>query len=140
MLSVNSSAIRLMAAPLVPLVAALLSGLALSALTGSAAAQQVRMPVQSSPLAGFRHHQAGEVFRDMRAGDALDLAREPDNPHDPKAIRVDWHGVKLGYVPRAQNAAVAWAMDRGERLSARVSRLQTHRNPRKRIEFEVYVD
>jgi hypothetical protein len=53
---------------------------------------------------------------------------------------VQWRSHKLGYVPRAQNAALAWAMDRGESLDARVSRLQPHRNPRKRIEFEVYVE
>jgi hypothetical protein len=76
----------------------------------------------------------------MRIGDALKLEREPDNVHDAGAISVQWRGHKLGYVPRAQNTALAWAMDRGERLDARVSRLQPHRNPRKRIEFEVYVE
>ena len=76
----------------------------------------------------------------MRIGDALLLEREPDNVHDTRAISVQWRGHKLGYVPRAQNAALAWAMDRGESLDARVSRLQPHRNPRKRIEFEVYVE
>jgi len=105
-----------------------------------AAAQQVRLLVQSSPLAGFNFYQAPEVWRDMRVGDALALAREPDNRHDRAAISVQWRGHKLGYVPRAQNAALAWAMDRGEALDARVSRLQPHRNPRLRIEFEVYVD
>ena len=115
--------------------------LALAALTPRpAAAQQVRLLVQSSPLAGFRYHQAPEVWRDMRIGDALRLAREPDNAHDALAVRVEWQGHKLGYVPRAQNAALAWAMDRGDALSARVSRLQPHRNPRRRIEFEVYVE
>jgi hypothetical protein len=118
--------------------AALLAGLCLSA--GWAAAQQVRLLVQSSPLAGFNYHQAPGVWQAMRVGDALELEREPDNVHDARAISVCWQGHKLGYVPRAQNAALAWAMDRGERLDARVSRLQPHRNPRKRIEFEVYVD
>jgi hypothetical protein len=136
MLSVNSPA----ALRLLPLLAALACGPALWTLPRSAAAQQVRLLVQSSPLAGFRYHQAADVFGEMRTGDVLELLREPDNAHDPKAIRVEWRGHKLGYVPRAQNAAVAWAMDRGEHLSARVSRLQKHRNPRKRIEFEVYVD
>lgn len=107
---------------------------------GRPAAQQVRLLVQSSPLAGFRHHQAPEVWQEMRVGDALTLEREPDNVHDARAINVQWRGHKLGYVPRAQNAALAWAMDRGETLDARVSRLQPHRNPRKRIEFEVYVE
>jgi len=113
---------------------------ALSLLPRPAAAQQVRILVQSSPLAGFNYHQAPEVWRGMRVGDALRLAREPDNAYDARAVRVEWRGHKLGYVPRAQNAALAWAMDRGEMLDARVSRLQPHRNPRKRIEFEVYVE
>jgi len=118
--------------------ALLLAGLSL--LPRLAAAQQVRMLVQSSPLAGFNYHQAPEVWRGMRIGDALRLEREPENVHDARAIGVRWQGYKLGYVPRAQNAALAWAMDRGENLHARVSRLQPHRNPRKRIEFEVYVE
>ena len=108
--------------------------------TGRANAQQVRILVQSSPLAGFKYHQAPEVWQTMRVGDPLRLEREPDNMHDARAISVQWQGHKLGYVPRAQNAALAWAMDRGESLDARVSRLQPHRDPRKRIEFEVYVE
>jgi HIRAN domain-containing protein len=120
------------------LAAALIAGLSVTA--GRAAAQQVRIMVQSSPLAGFNYHQAPEVWQDMRVGDALKLEREPENVHDGRAIGVRWRGHKLGYVPRAQNAALTWAMDRGESLDARVSRLQPHRNPRKRIEFEVYVE
>jgi len=120
------------------LAAALLVGVLLP--PPPAAAQQVRLLVQSSPLAGFNYHQAPDVWRSMRVGDALRLAREPDNVHDAGAVRVEWRGHTLGYVPRAQNAALAWAMDRGEILDARVSRLQPHRNPRKRIEFEVYVE
>ena len=118
--------------------AALLAGLAVT--TGRAAAQQVRILVQSSPLAGFNYHQAPEVWQAMRVGDALKLAREPDNVHDARAISVQWQDQKLGYVPRAQNAALAWAMDRGDSLEARVSRLRPHRDPRQRMEFEVYVE
>ena len=120
------------------LVLALLAGLILP--SRPAPAQQIRLLVQSSPLAGFNYHQAPAVWRDMRVGDALELAREPDNAYDTQAVRVDWQGHKLGYVPRTHNAALAWAMDRGEFLGARVSRVQPHRSPRKRIEFEVYVE
>ena len=100
----------------------------------------VRLLVQNSPLAGFRHAEAAEVWPHLSAGDALDLVREPDNPHDANAVRVEWRGRKLGYVPRAENGALAWAMDRGESLRARVSRLAEHHNPRRRIEFEVYIE
>lgn len=100
----------------------------------------VRLLVQNSLLAGFRYAEGAEVWPQLSAGDALELVREPDNPHDANAVRVEWRGRKLGYVPRAENGALAWAMDRGEPLRARVSRLAEHRNPRRRVEFEVYIE
>jgi hypothetical protein len=103
-------------------------------------AGQVRLLVQSSPLAGFNYHAAAEVWCGLRVGDALELAREHDNPHDANAIGVLWRGRKLGYVPRRANAALAWGLDRGERLAARISRLAQHPNPARRIEFEVHVE
>ncbi len=119
---------------------AALAGLAVLLAAGTLQAQTVKLLVQSSPLAGFRYAEASEVWPALRVGDALELVREPDNPHDRNAVRVDWRGRKLGYVPRAENEALAWAMDRGERVTARISRLQEHPNPRLRIEFEVLVE
>jgi hypothetical protein len=40
------------------------------------AAPGVRLLVQSSALAGFRHHAAADVWLDLRIGDPL-LARRP---------------------------------------------------------------
>ena len=100
----------------------------------------VRLLVQSSALAGFRYAEAAAVWPDLATGDALELVREPDNPHDANAVRVEWRGRKLGYVPRRENAAIAWGLERGAALRARVSRLAEHRNPRRRIEFEVYIE
>lgn len=100
----------------------------------------VRLLVQSSLLAGFRFHAAGGLWLQLRVGDELVLAREPGNPHDARAVRVEWRGHMLGYVPRRDNDALAWGMDNGEHLRARISRLQPHRNPAKRIEFEVYLE
>jgi hypothetical protein len=109
-------------------------------LAAFAHAQSVKLLVQSSPLAGFRYGEASLVWAELRIGDRLDLVREPQNPHDRNAVRVEWRGRKLGYVPRAENEALAWAMDRGETVTARICRLQAHRNPRLRIEFEVFVE
>ncbi len=100
----------------------------------------VRLVVQSSPLAGFRYGAAAEVWSQMRSGDPLELVREPDNPHDANAIRVEWRGHKLGYVPRGENGALAWALDRGEGARARISRLAEPRKARRRIEFEIYLE
>jgi len=100
----------------------------------------VRLLVQSAPLAGFRYHAAAEVWSELRVGDALGLEREPDNPHDANAIAVSWRGRKLGYIPKRDNATLAWGLDRGAPLQARISRLAPHPNPARRIEIEVFVE
>ena len=105
-----------------------------------AQAQNVRLLVQSSPLAGYRYAEAASAWPMLRVGDALELVREADNPHDLNAVRVEWRGRKLGYVPRRENAALAWGLDRGTPLRARLSRLAAHPNPARRIEFEVYIE
>jgi len=109
------------------------------ALPAGAQELAARIVVQSSPLAGFRHYEAPNLWQDIRQGDALTLVREPANAHDRNAVRVEWRTFKLGYVPRAQNEAVARLLDQGAPLAARVSRLQPVRAPNRRIEFEIYL-
>jgi HIRAN domain len=101
---------------------------------------RVQLLVQSSPLAGYRYGEGAEVWPLMREGDPLDLVPEPGNAHDASAVRVEWRGRKLGYVPRRQNAALAWGLERGTPLRARVSRLADHPNPARRVEFEIYIE
>ena len=123
-----------------PLLVALVAALFCAPLQAQTPAPSVRLLVQSSPLAGFRYHAAAEVWDELRVGDSLELVRESANSFDANAVSVSWRGRKLGYVPRHENAALAWGLDRGERLSARISRLRAHPNPSRRLEFEVYVE
>jgi hypothetical protein len=46
------------------------------------------------------------------------LVREPDNPHDPNAIRVEIGGLYLGYVPRRIAKDLAPQMDTGRSFIA----------------------
>jgi hypothetical protein len=108
----------------------------------SAFAQQAagaRILLQVSPLAGFQYHEGKQWWDEMKVGDRLALVREPANPHDPLAVRVEWNGHMIGYVPRAENEAAARQLDHGNRLEARITRLTKHRDPRKRVEFEIYL-
>lgn len=106
--------------------------------TGMAHAQvTAHILLQDSPLAGFQYHAGKSVWSRLRVGDALTLTREPDNPHDARAVRVDWRGHKLGYVPRRENADVARLLDNGQVLAARISRLAEGRDPWSRVRFEV---
>lgn len=98
-----------------------------------------RILVQRSPVAGFQFHEARQVWAQLKIGDALALVREPANPHDAHAVRIEWNGRLLGYVPRVENDAVARQLDRGNRLEARIVRLTRHRDPWKRIEFEIFL-
>lgn len=95
--------------------------------------------LQTSPLAGFQYHAGRAVFPLLRVGDPLSLLREPDNPHDPRAIRVEWRGVPLGYVPRLDNLDLARLMDRGVKMGGRILHLEKTRNPWRRVLMEIYV-
>jgi hypothetical protein len=96
--------------------------------------------LQNSPLAGFRYYEGKRLWGEMKVGDTLQLVREPDNSYDPNAVRVEWQGHKLGYVPRADNEALTRFMDRGSKAEARITRLKKSRNPWQRMEFEVALD
>jgi hypothetical protein len=112
----------------------LLTGLALSSL---GVAAQGSLVIQRTTLAGFKYHQAQALWSALRAGDALTLVAEPANPHDPQAIRVDWQGQPLGYLPRYLNGAVSRAHAEGVTLAARIRHLREHPDPRQRIEIEI---
>ena len=104
-----------------------------------ALAESIGVLVQNSPLAGSQYYAAAAVWGDIQVGDRLTLVREADNRHDRYAIRVEWRGHKLGYVPRAENRAAAQALDVGEKLEARVTRLRDDPDPWRRIEFSVHL-
>ncbi|HEY0663256.1 MAG TPA: HIRAN domain-containing protein [Thiobacillaceae bacterium] len=95
--------------------------------------------LQDSPLAGFQYHAGRALWPQMRVGDELTLVREPDNPYDARAVRVEWRGHKIGYVPRRENADVARLMDAGQRLAARIARLTEGRDPWSRVRFEILI-
>lgn len=105
-------------------------------LAADAASVQVR--IQQAPLAGFQFHAGQALWDKLAEGDALALTREPDNRHDPRAVRVDWRGVALGYLPRGDNAVVAEAMDQGWRVTARIGRLAPHPDPWRRVRVDVF--
>jgi len=105
--------------------------------TSCPGATEALIVVQRSVLAGFRHYDGAVVLRSLRPGDRLELVREPANPYDASAVRVEWRGVTLGYVPRGDNAAVARQMDRGVALEARLAGVRENRNRSVRFELEV---
>lgn len=113
----------------------------LCCLAGQAQAGEVasEILVHSTLTAGLRHHEAKAVWEQLKRGDAVELVREADNPHDRNAVRVEWNGHMLGYLPRADNEPVARQLDRGNPLKARIARVGKYRNHRLKLEIEVYL-
>jgi hypothetical protein len=111
----------------------------LAAAANAAEGVGARIVVQNAPLAGFVYYDGKEVWDRMKRGDRLTLVREPANPHDPNAVRIEWQGHMLGYVPRKDNADLARQMDHGARVEARVTELRRAANGRHRISYEIYV-
>ena len=76
--------------------------------------------LQDCRLAGSQYYDCLAVLPDLRSGDQLQLRRQPDNLHDPRAIEVLWHDRKLGYLPRMDNAAAASLLDRAHDLCGEI--------------------
>jgi hypothetical protein len=103
-------------------------------------ASRARVLVQTTLAAGLRHYEAKAVWDRMQPGDPLELVRESANPHDQNAVRVDWDGHVLGYLPQADNADIARQLDRGQSLKARIVKLAKYRNHRRKLEVEIYIE
>ena len=104
-----------------------------------AEAPTARIVVQDAPIAGFVYYDGRASWGDIRKGDRLTLQREPANAHDANAIRIEWQGRMLGYVPRRDNADLARQLDRGARVETRITELTRMANGRHRLSYEIYV-
>ncbi len=110
----------------------------LRASLGTDAASRVLL-LQTCAVAGFQYHHGEAVWSQLAPAQRLDLVREPGNPHDASAVRVEWCGRQIGYVPRSENAVVAGLLDRGERVSAQVAKVPRDDDPWKRVRLEIWV-
>lgn len=99
---------------------------------------RARIVLHSTLASGLRHHDAKQVWEELKVGDGLQLVREPNNPYDGNAVRVVWNGRVLGYLPRTENGDIARQLDRGNALHARIASMGKYRNHRKRLGIEIY--
>lgn len=88
---------------------------------------------------GFRYvPQRDALLPLLRDGEPVTLRREPDNPHDCKAVRLlRADGRAIGYLPMKYNAIPAALLDEGEALCGRL-RLPGGDGAVWRMEVELY--
>ena len=92
-------------------------------------------------VAGTTHVDGIEELEPgLNVGDRLDFFREPDNPYDPMAIAVkNTDGVKIGYVPKADNAVFSRLMDAGKLLFGKLTEKEK-RGSWLKIKMEIYLN
>jgi len=96
------------------------------------------LKVLESRIAGFAHYQGEQCQSRIQPGEPLELTRQQNNPHDPKAIEVYWNNHKIGYVPHCHNAALSQLMDKHETIKAQVTAVDYH-SAWEPVEFSVAV-
>ncbi|MEA3348070.1 MAG: HIRAN domain-containing protein, partial [Pseudomonadota bacterium] len=50
-------------------------------------------------VAGFQYYAGMQLISLLHPTAGLNLIAEPENQHDEYAVRIEWRGQKLGYVP-----------------------------------------
>ena len=95
---------------------------------------------------GFSLNIVGESRRQQevkrcRPGEPVSLIREPDNPHDPMAVRVDSvRGKPLGYLARDRAAWLGRKMDDGVSIFAEIEHVTGENQPSRGIVLHVRLD
>jgi hypothetical protein len=93
-------------------------------------------------VAGVRYGNGPQIVCQLHLLQLVNLCREPENPHDSNAIRVETQdGTKIGFVPKTFAAVLAEYMDRsGESLSGCVTDLTGDlRGSNVRVQIAFYV-
>lgn len=67
------------------------------------------------PVAGLTYENRVENYSALNIDDKLILVRDPENPHDKSAIKVETeNGEELGYVPKEMAEELAQRLDKKE--------------------------
>lgn len=92
-------------------------------------------------IRGFQHWDGALVLTEMKAGDALELVPEFDNPYDSQAIAVYFNDSKLGYVPANENEMLATMFFFGHAgaFEARVMQVDPEADPWNQVRMGIYV-
>lgn len=92
-------------------------------------------------IAGFQHWDGASVLSELAVGEGLLLEAEPANPYDPEAVAILRGEVKLGYVPRDENALISLLTIYGhtDALECRVLQVAPEADPWKQVRVGLFV-
>jgi hypothetical protein len=79
------------------------------------------IPCLDADVAGLAFHEAPALAAQLTPGTLLSLRREPDNPHDARAVAVFAGDAHLGFIPRRKNEMLSRLLDAGKSFVVRVT-------------------
>lgn len=78
-------------------------------------------------------------YSEIKEGEPLKVIPEPENDYDPKAIRLEYNGTKIGYVPRKKEgldfSVQSWCGDHIESVSAKVDQVWYQKDGKTTFEY-----
>ncbi|MBU2548787.1 MAG: HIRAN domain-containing protein [Proteobacteria bacterium] len=90
-------------------------------------------------VAGLQCYRGPALIGLLKAGDLLTMTAEPLNNHDEFAVRLEWGGDKLGYVPRSDNRHISRLIRQGARLECRAVKICPEAGPWNALRVEVFL-
>jgi len=103
--------------------------------TASAASRELEL--DRFFIAGFQFHEGPWLLGQLRAGDRLVLRAEQDNPYDAGAVRLEFEGRHVGYVPRSCNAVPGRLLAQNAPLCGRIMTVDVTAEPWRAVEVAV---
>ena len=88
-------------------------------------------------VAGFKYYQGPSLVRKMREEDPVTMVMEPQNPYDPFAVRLEWNGEKIGYIPRTENGVVNSLLQQEAPLQGFIYQVNPKADPWEAVMVEV---
>jgi len=112
--------------------------------TASAAPEKSYYVLNRFSIAGFVYYGGPDVIEGLNplvprlsAGSRLDFFAEPHNPYDEFAVRMDYRGIKIGYVPRSDNKHISRLLQQNATLTCRAIEVNPKADTWKMVRVEV---
>jgi len=107
---------------------------------GAAVKHYTKYYLYQSFVRGFRFHKGPALLGKMKTADALQLVREPHNPHDDCAVALHWNEQMIGYLPAEDNEILSRLLDIGTpELMAEITHLEPEAKAWENVAIAVYV-
>ena len=90
-------------------------------------------------IAGFQNHEGPAVLRELKVGTPLALVRDVKNIFDRYAIRLEYQGRHVGFIPREQNRTVAELLEQGAPISCSITEVDRDAKLWEAVRIEVSI-